>query len=79
MPAASPKRKRSLLRRLLGWFLLLVAAFYSLAAVGFLALRWIDPPFTMVHVQRRIESWFHRGAYRKRYVFVPLESISPAF
>jgi len=79
VPAPSTKRKRSLPRRLLRWFLLLVAACYSLAALGFIALRWIDPPFTMVHVQRRVESWFHRGAYRKRYVFVPLDSISPAF
>ncbi|HXN46203.1 MAG TPA: monofunctional biosynthetic peptidoglycan transglycosylase [Bryobacteraceae bacterium] len=79
MPATSPKRKRRLLRRILTWFLLLAAAFYTLAALGFLALRWIDPPFTMVHVQRRIESWFHRGPYRKHYEFVPLDSISPAF
>jgi len=79
VPAKAPKRKRSLTRRLLGWFLLLVAWFFGLAALGFVALRWIDPPFTMVHVERRIESWFHRGAYRKRYTFVPLDSISPAF
>jgi len=79
VPAKSPQRKRSLARRLLIWLLLLAAAFYSLAALGFIALRWIDPPFTMVHVQRRVESWFHPGAYRKRYEFVPLESISPAF
>ncbi len=70
MPAASAKRKRSLPRRLLGWLL---------AALGFVALRWIDPPLTMVHVQRWIESRFHGGAYHKRYVFVPLASISPAF
>ena len=79
MPATTARRKRGLLGRLLRWFLLLVAAFYSLVFLGFLALRWIDPPFTMVHVQRRIESWFHRGAYRKSYVFVPLADISPAF
>ena len=79
MPATSSKRKRSLIRRLLGWFLFLVAAFYGLATLGFVALRWINPPFTTVHVERRIESWFHRGAYRKRYEFVPLDSISPAF
>jgi monofunctional biosynthetic peptidoglycan transglycosylase len=71
--------KRSLLRRLLCWFLAIASAFYGFAALGFLALRWIDPPFTMVHIQRRIESWFRRGAYHKRYTFVPLESISPAF
>jgi monofunctional glycosyltransferase len=79
VPATSPKRKRSWTRRLLVWFLLLVAAFYLLAVLGLLAVRWIDPPFTMVQVQRRVESWSHRGAYRKTYVFVPLESISPAF
>jgi monofunctional glycosyltransferase len=79
VPAKSPKRKPSLPRRILTWFLLLVATFYCLATLGFLALRWIDPPFTMVHVERRIESWFHKGAYRKRYAFVPLENISPAF
>ncbi len=66
-------------RRLLGWLLALVAAFYGFVIIGFLALRWINPPFTMVHIERRIESWFHRGPYRKRYAYVPLESISPAF
>ncbi len=61
------------------WLLTLVAAFYGFVALGFLALRWINPPFTMVQIQRRIESWFHHGPYRKRYSFVPLDRISPAF
>lgn len=71
--------KRGWLRRLLGWLLTFLAAFYALVLLGFVALRWIDPPFTMVHLQRRIESWFHKGAYHKRYSFVPLDRISPAF
>jgi monofunctional biosynthetic peptidoglycan transglycosylase len=79
MPAPSGKRKRSWLRRLTVLLLTLAAAFYGCAALGFLALRWIDPPFTMVHVERRVESWFHRGHYRKRYAFVPLADISPDF
>jgi len=42
-----------------------------------LALRYIDPPTTGVQIQRRIESLFTRGAYKKRYIFVPLRRISP--
>ena len=79
MASPSAKRKRRWPGRILRWFLALAAALYALAALGFLALRWVNPPFTMVHVQRRIESWFHPGAYYKRYSFVPLASISPAF
>jgi monofunctional biosynthetic peptidoglycan transglycosylase len=41
------------------------------------ALRWIDPPTTAVHIQRRVQSWGHPGPYRKRYQFVPLGQISP--
>jgi len=41
------------------------------------AARWIDPPTTAVHMQRRVQSWIHRTPYRKRYQFVPLSRISP--
>jgi monofunctional biosynthetic peptidoglycan transglycosylase len=41
------------------------------------ALRWINPPFTAVHVERRVQAWLHRARYHKRYVFVRLERISP--
>ena len=40
-------------------------------------LRWIDPPTTAVHMQRRVQSWFRAGAYHDRYKFVPLSQISP--
>jgi monofunctional biosynthetic peptidoglycan transglycosylase len=73
------RRWRVLAGRALRWFLLVAAAFYALAALALIALRWINPPFTMVHVERRIESWFHKGKYRKRYTFVPLERIAPDF
>ena len=52
-------------------------SFHAAAAVVFAGLRWLDPPFTAVHAQRRIESWFRRGKYQKRYRFVPLRRISP--
>ena len=42
-----------------------------------MALRWIDPPTTAVHVERRLQAWIHNKPYRQRYVFVPLSQISP--
>jgi len=41
------------------------------------AARWIDPPTTAVHIQRRLESWTHHRPYRERYKFIPLREISP--
>ena len=46
-------------------------------AVALLALRYIDPPTTGVQIQRRIESFFTSGTYKKRQTFVPLHRISP--
>jgi monofunctional biosynthetic peptidoglycan transglycosylase len=37
----------------------------------------MDPPTTAVHVQRRVQSWFHEGPYDSRYNFVPLTQIAP--
>ena len=54
----------------------MVAGFYALSLCALLALRWIDPPTTMVQMQRRIEAALHRRPYRKRFIFVPLSRIS---
>jgi monofunctional biosynthetic peptidoglycan transglycosylase len=50
---------------------------WSLAVLGLVAVRWIDPPSTSVQIERRIEASIHHKAYRKRYVFVSLDKISP--
>ena len=50
---------------------------WSLAALTLVAARWIDPPTTAVHVERRLQAWIHRQPYRERYKFVPLSQISP--
>ena len=52
---------------------------WSLGALLLLAVRWIDPPTTAVHIQRRLQAWIHRSPYQKRYKFVPLSQISPDF
>ena len=41
------------------------------------AARWIDPPTTAVHIQRRLQAWIHNTPYHERYKFIPLSQISP--
>ena len=72
-------QRRSLLYRLLRYVLAAVLGLYVLAALGLWALRSVNPPFTAVHIERRVQSWFHKAPYHKRYVFVPLSRISPDF
>jgi monofunctional biosynthetic peptidoglycan transglycosylase len=54
-----------------------VVLLWSLAALILVAARWIDPPTTVVHMQRRVQSLIHHTPYRERYKFVPLSQISP--
>jgi len=54
-----------------------VALLWSLAALILVVARWIDPPTTAVHMQRRMQAWIHHTPYHKRYEFVPLSRISP--
>ena len=41
------------------------------------AARWIDPPTTAVHMERRLQAWIHHTPYQERYEFVALSQISP--
>ena len=72
---------RSLRRPSLRTFVLLlavgVAALWSAAALSLVAMRWIDPPTTAVHMERRVQAWIHGRPYHKRYEFLPLSLISP--
>jgi monofunctional glycosyltransferase len=56
---------------------LLLIGLHVAWGLALLALRFIDPPTTGVQIQRRSESFFTRGAYKKRQTFVPLRRISP--
>ncbi|MBZ5590729.1 MAG: monofunctional biosynthetic peptidoglycan transglycosylase [Acidobacteriia bacterium] len=67
------------LRRLLKITIALVAAFYACTVAALFALRSVNPPFTAVQAQRRIESWIHKTPYHKRCLFVPLNRISVDF
>ncbi len=65
------------LRSLIRWVAIGVVSLWSLAALILVAARWIDPPTTAVHMQRRLQAWAHHKPYRARYKFIPLSQISP--
>jgi len=50
---------------------------WSLAALILVATRWIDPPTTAVHIERRLQARIHQAPYRERCQFIPLSQISP--
>jgi monofunctional biosynthetic peptidoglycan transglycosylase len=61
------------------WLVYALAGLWLLAALTLVVLRWVDPPTTAVHVERRVEAWVGGKAYVERYEFVPLRQISPDF
>ena len=68
---------RRVLLLALRWIAISLAALWLLAALTLVALRWIDPPTTAVHVERRLEALVSGTPYHERYEFVPLSQISP--
>ena len=73
----SGKRKRGWLRAFLTWVATLIAVFYLAGLIVLVALRWVDPPVTMVQAQRRVEAWVRRKPYKKRQQWEPLGRIAP--
>jgi monofunctional biosynthetic peptidoglycan transglycosylase len=72
-----PAKRGGWIRRLVKFAFLLVAAVYLFWILALVALKYVDPPTTGVQIQRRVEAMFSGAHYQKRYVFVPLKSISP--
>ena len=75
-PPKAPLRK-GVLRAFVRWLALGAALVWSLAVLILLAARWIDPPSTAVHIERRVQAWIHQAPYHERYKFIPLSQISP--
>lgn len=78
-PRAKGRAKPSIWRTLLRWVAYCVLLFYGFIVVSLVLLKWVDPFTTSVQTERRIQSFFQSGVYRKQYSFVPLSRISPAF
>jgi monofunctional biosynthetic peptidoglycan transglycosylase len=78
-PDTHPKipLRKGLLRSFVRGLVIAAVLVWSLAALLLLAARWIDPPSTAVHIQRRLQAWIHHTPYHERYKFIPLSQISP--
>ena len=77
LPGVSASMRKDFLRSFVLWLVIGVVLVWSLAAMSLLSLRWIDPPTTAVHIERRLQAWIHNAPYHERYKFVPLSQISP--
>jgi len=76
-PLTETPRRHLPLRSFFPWCFLGLALLWSLAALTLVAARWIDPPTTAVHMERRLQAWIRSKPYRERYDFIPLSQISP--
>lgn len=74
---SKPIKRRRWLRSLLLGVATLIGGFYLFALGALLTLRWVDPPFTTVQAERRVQAWFAHKKYQKRQTWVPLARISP--
>ena len=74
---AKPPHRAVTLRFLVLWLVVGWAFLWLLAALTLVAARWIDPPTTAVHIERRVQAWIQRKPYRERYQFIPFSQISP--
>jgi monofunctional biosynthetic peptidoglycan transglycosylase len=57
----------------------MAASLWSLAALALVAVRWVNPPTTVVRIERRVQAWIRRQPYREQYQFVPIRQISLDF
>jgi monofunctional biosynthetic peptidoglycan transglycosylase len=71
------KAKSRPLRAAILWVVALIVGVYVLCATGIVLLRWINPWTSMVQMERSMQAQRAHRPYKKRYEFVPLQSISP--
>jgi monofunctional biosynthetic peptidoglycan transglycosylase len=78
-PETPPQKasRKSPLRFVVQWLLIALVLVWVLTALSLVMMRWIDPPTTAVHVERRFQAWIHDTKYQERYEFVPMKQISP--
>jgi monofunctional glycosyltransferase len=79
LPSKRPRTqpRKGFLRSLVRLLILGALLVWAVAALLLVAVRWIDPPTTAVHIERRWQAWIHHTPYQERYKFIPLTQISP--
>src|SRR5690242_17902472 len=76
-PAPQVRKRGRWLRSIVLFFATIFLGIYLLAVVELAALRWLDPPTTMVQLQRRLEAQLTHKPYQKRQTWVGLDLIAP--
>ncbi|HWA94775.1 MAG TPA: monofunctional biosynthetic peptidoglycan transglycosylase [Terracidiphilus sp.] len=78
---APPRTFGKLLRAVFLWIVALTVALWLFFAFLLVLFRFVDPPTTALHIERRIQSLTGSlpgsKPYRPRYDFIPLSQISP--
>ena len=70
-------KRRGWLRQIFTFGLTLLFGLFAACLVMLAALRWMNPPITMVQIQRRVEAQLDHKPYQKRQVWEPLNRIAP--
>jgi monofunctional glycosyltransferase len=65
-----------LVLRIVQWLIVGVVSLWLLVALALILFRWIDPPTTALHMERRFEAWRQNKPYHQRSTFIPLKEIS---
>ncbi len=69
--------RKGWVRRAAVWTAVAVAGVWLLAVVLLVVMKWVDPPTTMVQMERRVQGWFGAKPYEKQQTWEPLGQISP--
>src|SRR5690349_19876218 len=69
--------RRGWLRRVLTFLFTVALGVYVLCLLALAILRFVNPPITMVQVQRRVEAALQHRPYQRRQVWMPLNRIAP--
>jgi len=75
--STSGKRRRGWLRRIFTFLITVFVSLFLICVLLLVAMRWINPPVTMVQIQRQIEAELEGKSYQKRQVWMPLSRIAP--
>ena len=64
-------------RSIVRWIAIGLALLWLVFALILVAYRWVNPPATVVQLERRVEAWTDHKPYHERREYLPLSQISP--
>ena len=71
------RSRKTLVLSVARWLIIALALAWLVTALLLVAARWINPPTTALHIERRMQAWIDHKPYHAHYTFVSLNQISP--